>query len=257
MKSYTFHVYLPDYPQTWRKIEMSSDQTLHELHLAILDAFGFDHEHPYSFFMSGEAWDEDSEYTLPHYREYGFLEEEEESAVAIAEEVQEEVVEEGLEPIGIEWRYDDELENYEIDEEMPNFLNTDELETFWQSLQESDEEQLKELSKLLTFEVEQEEITNEFLNTLKNLNKEDFVKFVKIISSEQFIDAIFNNTETVTLGDIKLRKNQEFLYLYDYDNPWQFRVKVDKIDKKAKPGEYPRLVESVGEAPAQYADRNV
>jgi hypothetical protein len=65
MKSYTFHVSLPRTGRTWRKIELREDQMLHDLHLAIQDAFEWDNDHLYAFFMSGKAWDNDSEYRLP------------------------------------------------------------------------------------------------------------------------------------------------------------------------------------------------
>jgi len=44
-------------------IEMRADQTLHDLHHAILDAADFDEDHLYSFYMSGQAWDEATEYS--------------------------------------------------------------------------------------------------------------------------------------------------------------------------------------------------
>jgi hypothetical protein len=65
MKTYTFHVSLPGTGRVWRKIEMRADQTLEGLHFAIQDAYEWDADHLYSFFMSGQAWDESSEYCLP------------------------------------------------------------------------------------------------------------------------------------------------------------------------------------------------
>jgi len=65
MKTYTFHVSLPGTGRTWRKIELRADQTLENLHFAIQGAYQWDADHLYSFFMSGKAWDERSEYTLP------------------------------------------------------------------------------------------------------------------------------------------------------------------------------------------------
>ncbi len=65
MKTYTFHVSLPGISKLWRKVEVASDQTLADLHDAIQRAFDFDSDHLYSFFMSGKAWDRDSEYCLP------------------------------------------------------------------------------------------------------------------------------------------------------------------------------------------------
>jgi len=79
MKSYIFHVSLPGTGRTWRKLELRADQTLHDLHLAIQDAFEWDNDHLYVFFMSGKAWDSDTEYRLPDgYTPWGeFIDEDE------------------------------------------------------------------------------------------------------------------------------------------------------------------------------------
>ena len=74
MKSYTFHVSLPGTGRTWRKLELCAGQTLHDLHLAIQSAFEWDDDHLYAFFMSGKAWDSDSEYRPPDgYASWGEL----------------------------------------------------------------------------------------------------------------------------------------------------------------------------------------
>jgi hypothetical protein len=65
MKSYIFQVKLTGHGRVWRKILMRGDQTLEELHIAIQDAYGWDSDHLYSFFMSGRAWDYQSEYCIP------------------------------------------------------------------------------------------------------------------------------------------------------------------------------------------------
>ncbi|HUY78411.1 MAG TPA: plasmid pRiA4b ORF-3 family protein [Ktedonobacterales bacterium] len=49
----------------WRRIELRGDQTLHDLHLAIQDAFGWDDDHLYAFFMTGKAWDQRDAYYSP------------------------------------------------------------------------------------------------------------------------------------------------------------------------------------------------
>jgi len=73
MKTYTFHVSIPGFGRVWRKIDMEANQTLEDLHLAIQAAFDFDEDHLYSFFMSGRAWDESTEYCLPEGVDpYGF-----------------------------------------------------------------------------------------------------------------------------------------------------------------------------------------
>ena len=52
-------------PKVWRDIEIAADQTLEDLHLAIQQAFGWNDDHLYSFFMSGRAYDQASEVGSP------------------------------------------------------------------------------------------------------------------------------------------------------------------------------------------------
>ena len=65
MRTYTFHVSLSDNSRVWRKIELPAEVTLETLHFSIQHAYDFGADHLYSFFMSGKAWDESTEYTLP------------------------------------------------------------------------------------------------------------------------------------------------------------------------------------------------
>lgn len=66
LATYTFKVTYLEKPEVWRTIEITGDQTLDDLHYAILRAVNFDADHLYSFFMSGEAWDDTTEYASPH-----------------------------------------------------------------------------------------------------------------------------------------------------------------------------------------------
>jgi hypothetical protein len=63
---YRFKVALSGRKSVWRRIEVRSDQTLEDLHDAIQDAFVWDDDHLYAFFLSGKAWDASSEYVRPH-----------------------------------------------------------------------------------------------------------------------------------------------------------------------------------------------
>jgi hypothetical protein len=69
--TYTFRVRLlgggyapPDAPRIWREIELAGTQTLADLGEAIPEAFDFDDPHLWAFFLSGEPWDETTEYSL-------------------------------------------------------------------------------------------------------------------------------------------------------------------------------------------------
>jgi hypothetical protein len=57
MKTFIFKVKLKHDKRVWRKVEALGSQTLDDLHRVIQEAYGFDDEHLYSYFMSGKAWD--------------------------------------------------------------------------------------------------------------------------------------------------------------------------------------------------------
>src|SRR5215510_5460634 len=68
---YTFRVRIlggffapEDARSVWREIEVAANQTLADLGEAIPLAFDFDDPHLWSFFLSGQAWDEATEYTI-------------------------------------------------------------------------------------------------------------------------------------------------------------------------------------------------
>jgi len=64
---YVFKVKLGYDKRVWREIGIRGSQTLHDLNLAIVDAFDFYDWHLYSFFMSGRAWDSSTEFVSPDY----------------------------------------------------------------------------------------------------------------------------------------------------------------------------------------------
>ncbi len=53
-----------------KTVALSGDQTLHDLHLIIQDAFEWDNDHMYSFFMSNKVWGRASEYSGNPLGEY-------------------------------------------------------------------------------------------------------------------------------------------------------------------------------------------
>jgi hypothetical protein len=58
----------------WRRIEMSAKHTLLDLHHAIQDAFDFDDDHLYSFFMDGKPWSHER-FTSPYEDEGPYVDE--------------------------------------------------------------------------------------------------------------------------------------------------------------------------------------
>jgi hypothetical protein len=57
----------------------------------------------------------------------------------------------------------------------------------------------------------------------------------------------------MTIEDLDLEPKQEFMYLFDNGDEWRFKVRVHAVHPDAPEGDYPRIVESVGEAPEQYS----
>ena len=70
-----------------------------------------------------------------------------------------------------------------------------------------------------------------------------------------FLDSLGpGDVRETTLESLSMERGREFLYIFDYGDEWRFRVRVHAINPDAPEGEYPRIVQSVGEAPAQYGD---
>jgi hypothetical protein len=65
VKTFTFRINHRALPEVWRDIELAEDQTLEDLHLAIQQAYQWRDDHLYSFFLSGEFWDQASEIGSP------------------------------------------------------------------------------------------------------------------------------------------------------------------------------------------------
>ncbi|MEZ4768148.1 MAG: hypothetical protein R2844_06935 [Caldilineales bacterium] len=232
MKTYTFHVNIPGTGRVWRKIEMMEDHTLEDLHWAIQQAFDFGGDHLYSFFMSGQAWDRATEYSLP------------EDAFEWDDDDDDEFDDEEFEP--------------EIDEETEQAINAalgdaPQPESFEDMLNliSSNAELRGEMVKLMAKETGIPEFMADML--LKNANT------LLGAMDENELDGMFaeddlqGDVRETTLASLDLQPDQRFLYLFDYGDEWRFNVKLDKIGIEVEPGvEYPRIVEAVGNPPPQY-----
>lgn len=67
-QTFRFKVNYPRAQDVWFIIAMGTKQTLDDLHLAIQRAANFDDDHMYAFFLSGRAWDKETEYGHGHAR---------------------------------------------------------------------------------------------------------------------------------------------------------------------------------------------
>jgi hypothetical protein len=64
MAVYKFKVYFEEYEDIYRVIEIKSNQTFLDFHLAILDSIKFDNKQMASFYMSNDSWKKGQEITL-------------------------------------------------------------------------------------------------------------------------------------------------------------------------------------------------
>jgi hypothetical protein len=219
--------------KVWRKIEMRGDQTLADLHVAIQDAYDFDNDHLYSFFMSGKAWDRKSEYSLP----------------------------EGVTPFD-EILLDEEMDmDEELPEDEPEDMDPDEFlreEVRQMTQNEEEAEQLFTLMKaLLTTDVGSlpEELLNEFAKIAGQ--PVDSIRFqIRFLQSmwEDVVQETKRDVRRVKIEELCLKVGKQFMYLFDYGDEWRFKVKVTAINPNAADADYPKIVQSVGEAPPQYPD---
>ncbi len=65
VRSYVLRVNHRSLPEVWRDVELAEDNTLEDLHLLIQQSYHWQDDHPYSFFLSGKAWDQESEIGSP------------------------------------------------------------------------------------------------------------------------------------------------------------------------------------------------
>jgi hypothetical protein len=276
MQTYTFHVSIPNTGRVWRKVELTAEQTLADLHMAIQDAFEFDAAHLYSFFMSGRAWDHATEYCPP------------EAAGAWTEDDDLEFLDE----LDSDDDHDGEALSGEEEDELLDKLNAEDdgppltpeqaqaimatlgdgqpPETF-EDLMRAAEENPALRGELVKAMVAQTGVPAGLADLIfRNAGK------LSSMPVEQFADEVLSempaeladelmesgyfddfpepgDSRTTALGSLDLKKGKTFLYLFDYGDEWHFKVRVHAVNPQADPSvQYPRLVESVGVAPEQY-----
>jgi hypothetical protein len=63
------------------------------------------------------------------------------------------------------------------------------------------------------------------------------------------------SAETVVIAGLNLKKRSRFFYWFDFGDDWWHEVRLLAVNAPEKGGEcYPRIVESKGDSPPQYAD---
>ncbi len=249
-----------------REIAVAANNTLGDLGYAILGAYHFDNDHLWSFFLSGKAWDQKTEYS---YQGSDWGED---------DEGLEELLE--LFPDGSEMRklallLDDptfdptamlpsEIDQTKLQAEMVTMLR--------ESIAEAPEAErplIEEFATLLATDPnagseKMSEALERYLSqdwdpdTLSLLDPEAGI--VDLSGSADFV-LPFMEDEAPDVDDILIREvpypgktgKKEFLFIFDYGDEWRFGVKLINVnDQPAAFPEYPRLIAARGEAPPQY-----
>jgi len=232
MKTYTFHISLPGFGRVWRKLELPSEATLEGLHLAIQDAFEFDNAHLYSFFMSGKAWDPATEYSLP-----------EDSFSDADDEMLADEDDEGADS------EDADISDLELPEELTSQIPAPEQILGMLDALRDDPVRRDEFSRFLQ---EQAGVPGFLVDMV--LDNPALVASM-MAGLPGLSGGAGRDVRATTLDSLQLEEGKEFLYLFDYGDEWQFRVKVSAINENADPdADYPLVVEAVGDAPEQYGD---
>ena len=60
------------------------------------------------------------------------------------------------------------------------------------------------------------------------------------------------HTDEVAIGELPLNERQSMQFQYDFGANWRFEVQLEKIEPEATKFSKPTIVESRGEAPAEY-----
>ena len=64
MKTYTFHVSIPDAGQAWRKVELTGEQTLQDLHIAIQESLEWELDDDIAFFLGDDPPGDGQQYVI-------------------------------------------------------------------------------------------------------------------------------------------------------------------------------------------------
>jgi len=73
-------------------------------------------------------------------------------------------------------------------------------------------------------------------------------------NAEPDIDGKMPNSSSIKLRELNLRKNQKFLFVFDFGDDHHFGIKVESFGEIQKDRRYPLVLGEKGKAPGQYPD---
>lgn len=224
MKTYTFHISVSDLPDTWRRVELTSEQTLSDLHVAIQEALDWDPDDDIAFFVGGDPLDSGEMYTLD-FEDDGDDSEADEEIESMAE---------SLPPL--------DLGNAPRPESMEAAI----------ALIESNPEVRAQVRQMMVDEMGVPGfMADMLLSSMKSLF--DMMPPGMLDQLAGGGPAAKNAAET-SLESLGLAAGQSLAYVFGEDD-WRFDVRVEAINDQAEDDAfYPLVLAGDGPAPQQYFD---
>lgn len=243
MKTYTFHVSIPDAGQAWRKVELTGEQTLQDLHVAIQESLEWELDDDIAFFLGDDPLGDGQQYVIFDIVDDEEDEEDWEEDELLDEDIEDDLVDEEIEALV------DTLPPLDIgDKPRPQSMQE------MLDLLDSDPGVRAQVGQMLTDQLGVPSfLANMVLNNAKSLLSmmpEGMVSSLTGLGTEP-LDA----AET-SLESLDLELGRTFFYVFGQDD-WRFDVRVEAINAEADAeAAYPRLLQASGPAPEQYVDED-
>ncbi len=231
MKTYTFHVSVPDLPDTWRRVEVAAEQTLRDLHVAIQEALDWDPDDDIAFFIGENPLEGGEQYTLDVDEDWD--DEDDEDFEDVDDEEIESMVE-SLPPL--------DLGDAPRPETMEDVL----------ALIESNPEVRAQVRQMM---VEQTGVPG-FMADMMLGNLRSLMELMPegMLAGLTGGGPQAKNASVTSLESLGLAPGQSLLYMYG-DDELRFDVRVEAVNDSAEEDAfYPLLLDGDGPAPEQYFD---
>jgi hypothetical protein len=235
MKTYTFHVSIPDLPGTWRRVELTSEQTMRDLHVAIQESLDWDPDDDMAFFVGENPLESGEQFTIDDDEDWEDEDGQEEDWDDEGDEDAEiEDMLEGLPPL--------DLGEAPRPETMEDAL----------ALIESDPEVRAQVRQML---VDQMGVpgfmADMMLGSLRSLME---MMPEGILAGMTGAGAEAKDATAATLESLGLAPGERMLYMFG-DDEWRFDVRLESVNEQEEDDAfYPVLLDGEGPAPQQYFD---
>jgi hypothetical protein len=233
MKTYTFRISIPDLPDTWRTVELTSEQTLRDLHVAIQEALDWDPDDDIAFIAGENPLESGDIYDLSFDDDWDLDDDEEDWDEEEGDKEAESMLED-LPPL--------DLGDTPRPETMDDAL----------ALIESNPEVRAQVRQML---VDQMGVpgfmADMMLGSLRSL--------MEMLPEGALVGMMGEgpqpkNAAEASLESLGLATGQSLLYVYGEDD-WRFDVRLQAINDNAEDDAmYPLLLDGDGPAPEQYFD---